>query len=262
MTLSVPYQGLQSSTRPVGAGRKSRVGDSGLPFIVDWNTYFVAGVADYGVILDCSQGSAPLDIIKSAYIDNSENLLPVTLQFIDTGYSVTIEGGAQAWLPVYSMMTQGNLIINGMTTGFESAYNFSTSVLFLNVDAQPFVNKPGGPVVADDTFDATSVTFTIDGSYTILPAQGPGFLQLNSLKIDFLGGTTFANGTVIEIAIPALGTFAAGIVTEGMAQVNIVDYQDMAMRISAAANIVMTYTTSNAGQGQLQCLLRYTYPVP
>jgi len=262
-----PYNGASSARAIAAETGRSKRGSLGNFFSIAWSDYFalLGSLANYGVQINALSGSAPLDVIKSAYIDNSNNILPVILYFNDTQYSITVAGGAQAWLPVFTLAQQGIVFIRGMTAQFNSVGNFATTILFMNIDAVAFINNPGGPVIGTQTFVSASWEPASPGPVTqlLLTNPGPGFMTVNSFRI--IQGPTTTNENTVSLYIAALGgLYSVPMPFAAAVPVDVLDYPNLNMRIAAQDITAVTSGVNpwSTGSLYLYAQLSYTYPVP
>ena len=80
----------------VTQGRKSYV----VRAPIDWHDAYATGAVYFNMQ---SQGSAnPLNEINMLHVDNTENVLPVTIIFPDTQFALTVAAGASGYYPVFT----------------------------------------------------------------------------------------------------------------------------------------------------------------
>jgi hypothetical protein len=90
-------------------------------FNVTWLTYG-GGSANQNIVIsaNCQAGAGTnqtqlLDLIRSVYIDNTGNPLPVYIQFPDTEFTVTAAPYSTGWYPVFTNLFTLNIACLGLT---------------------------------------------------------------------------------------------------------------------------------------------------
>lgn len=108
---------------------------------IPWRIYDVgASKTAAAVVVNFKSGNAPvvlLDQIRSVYIDNLNNNVPVYVYFPDTDFTVPCKPNATAWMPVIADQQAAVIIGQGFTDNDRDAV---TKVMFTNVMLPPYVD--------------------------------------------------------------------------------------------------------------------------
>ncbi len=112
------------------------------PFTIQWELYLgslVAQLTRVGVELNFENAkNVVLDTVKSVYIDNLRNNVPVYVLFPDTGFEVACQPNAAAWFPVYTNGKKAIVIGDVFTLNDRSAV---TNVFLSNMFVPPYISN-------------------------------------------------------------------------------------------------------------------------
>jgi len=136
---SVPYQGTPFAI-PMQVAHG--VGALCVPLSFNWLVYG-ASSQNQNIVVDVNLGGntvrAPLDLIRSIYIDNTNSPVPVYVQFIDTGFTITAQPYSTGWYPAFTN-NNSNSIFKVAAFGFVTGNIPQTRLYITNVFAPPFTD--------------------------------------------------------------------------------------------------------------------------
>lgn len=108
-------------------------------FNVTWLSYN-AGSNNQDIVIsaNCSAGAGTnqtniLDLIRSVYIDNTGNPLPIYIQFPDTGFTVAAAPFSTGWYPVFTNQFSFNIVGLGFTNANVQAQNGALNATLIYV---------------------------------------------------------------------------------------------------------------------------------
>lgn len=180
----VPYIG-QPSAQAIKLGG---IAGAAIPLLFQWLSYGASSsLPNINVLVDISQKvCAPVDQIRSIYIDNLGSDNPVYVYFPDTQYTLAAKPNSEGWYPVFTNARQMWVCGEGFLTGNIP----QTGIIISNIPMPASVNTEIDNAVA--LWKASpSITrgLTIYNSAFGSPALGDQFFASALLDMGSLGAT-------------------------------------------------------------------------
>ena len=177
------------------------------PLNFNWLAYGASEAnSNINVLVDLGGGGnrAPLDRIRTIYIDNLASNVPIFVQFIDTLFTVTAQPNSAGWYPVF---TNSQKFIVG-AFGFTNVNIPSSAIYVTNILVPPYTD-----ISVQSVYEQQIASPTIGGGAGLnsISIINPSFNFASGALIIAGGG---GNGAAAHGVLDALGRFSSPIIID------------------------------------------------